>query len=206
MDSTLSGFTPIGATTLLAPLPVVLVSCQGTSPDLRIPNLITVAWTGIVCSNPPMLSISLKPQRHSYRQILESQCFCVNLVDRSLCRATDYCGVKSGRDINKFETLDLHPLYLPDFDAPALAEAPAFLCCRVSEIKELGSHTLFLANIKESYVRTTLMSDRQVNLENAHLISYAHGQYYPVSPSSLGFFGYSVARKKTLKRRTAKKR
>lgn len=198
-------FRPIGPTTFLSPVPAVLLSCRGTEPGFERDNLITVAWTGIVNTDPPMLSVSIRPQRHSYAQIVQSGAFCLNLIDQPLCRAADFCGVKSGRDVDKFEAMGLHAREVPGFPAPALEEAPAFLCCRVRQRMALGSHDLFLCAIEEVYVRDALFdADGRLHLARANLIAYAHGEYFPLRERPEGFFGYSVAREEVLRRRLGK--
>ena len=197
-----SAFRAIGATTFLSPVPAVMLSCRGETPGLERPNLITVAWTGVVNSDPPMLSVSIRPQRHSYAQIRESGAFCLNLIDRKLCKAADLCGVRSGRDVDKFALCGLTPREVEDFPAPALAEAPAFLCCRVDRVIPLGSHDLFLARIEQVYVRDDLFdADGSLHMARASLVAYAHGEYFPLAPRPEGFFGYSVAREDVLRRR-----
>ncbi len=197
-----NAFRPIGATTFLAPIPAVLVSCRGTEPGFERDNLITIAWAGVVNSDPPMVSVSIRPQRHSYAQIRQSGAFCVNLVDRSLCRAADFCGVKSGRDVDKFAELGLHARQAEGFPAPALDEAPLFLCCRVERIVPLGSHDLFLARVEQVYVRDALFDeDGALHMGKANLVAYAHGEYFPLESRPQGFFGYSVAREDVLRRR-----
>lgn len=198
-------FRPIGPTTFLSPVPAVLLSCRGTEPGFERDNLITVAWTGIVNTDPPMLSVSIRPQRHSYAQIVQSGAFCLNLIDQKLCRAADFCGVKSGRDVDKFEAMGLHAREVPGFPAPALEEAPAFLCCRVRQRMALGSHDLFLCAIEEVYVCDALFdADGRLHLARANLIAYAHGEYFPLRERPEGFFGYSVAREEVLRRRLGK--
>ena len=195
-------FRAIGATTFLSPVPAVMLSCRGETPGLERPNLITVAWTGVVNSDPPMLSVSIRPQRHSYAQIRESGAFCLNLIDRRLCKAADLCGVRSGRDVDKFALCGLTPREVEGFPAPALGEAPAFLCCRVDRVIPLGSHDLFLARIEQVYVRDDLFdADGSLHMARANLVAYAHGEYFPLSPAPEGFFGYSVAREDVLRRR-----
>ena len=195
-------FRPIGATTLLAPIPAVLLSCRGTEPGFERANLITVAWAGVVNTSPPMISVSIRPERHSYAQIRQSGAFCLNLVGRDLCRAADFCGVKSGRDVDKFAALSLHARELEGFPAPALEEAPVFLCCRVTQVIPLGSHDLFLCRVAEVFVKDTLFdADGSLHLERAQLVAYAHGQYIPLCERPEGFFGYSVAREEVVRRR-----
>ena len=197
-----SSFRAIGATTFLSPVPAVMLSCRGTEPGFDRPNLITVAWTGVVNSDPPMLSVSIRPERHSHAQISQSGAFCLNLIDRSLCRAADLCGVKSGRDIDKFAACGLSAREVEGFPAPALEQAPAFLCCRVERVIPLGSHDLFLSRIEQVYVRDALFDpDGSLHMARANLIAYAHGEYFPLAPRPEGFFGYSVAREEVLRRR-----
>lgn len=195
-------FRAIGATTFLSPVPAVMLSCRGTEPGFEQDNLITVAWAGIVNSQPPMISVSIRPERHSYAQIKQSGAFCLNLIDRTLCKATDYCGVKSGRDVDKFKEMKLTARRVEGFPAPALGEAPAFLCCRVRQIIPLGSHDLFLCDVEQVYVKEELFdADGSLHLDRAELIAYAHGEYFPLKPRPEGFFGYSLAREDVLKRR-----
>ena len=202
-----NAFRAIGPTTLLAPVPAVMLSCRGTEPGFDRDNLITVAWTGVVNSDPPMLSVSIRPSRHSYAQIVQSGAFCLNLVSRDMCRAADFCGVRSGRDVDKFRETGLHARAVEGFDAPAIEEAPAFLCCRVTQRIPLGSHELFLCAIDQVYARDDLFdADGSLHLERADLVAYAHGEYHPLRPRAEGFFGYSVARPEVLARRLGQKR
>ena len=192
----------IGPSALLAPVPAVILSLRGTVPEHARANLITVAWAGTVCSEPPMLSVSIRPERYSHALLLESGCFCLNLGGRPRCRAADFCGVRSGRDVDKFEALGLHPLAFADFPAPAIAEAPAALLCRVTQRLSLGSHDLFLCRIEDVRVSPALLDEHgALHLERAELVAYAHGEYYPLPAQKEGFFGYSVARPETLRRR-----
>jgi len=195
-------FRAIGATTFLSPVPAVMLSCRGTEPGFDRNNLITVAWAGVVNSDPPMISVSIRPQRHSYSQIVQSGAFCLNLTNLPLCKATDYCGVKSGRDVDKFKEMNLHALEIEGFPAPALQEAPAFVCCRVAQRIPLGTHDMFLCNVEQVYVKDELFDeDGSLHMDRAALIAYAHGQYYPLKQLPKGFFGYSVAREEVLRRR-----
>lgn len=181
-------FRAIGATTFLSPIPAVMLSCRGTEPGFDKDNLITVAWAGVINSAPPMISVSLRPSRHSYAQIVQSGVFCLNLIDQSLCRAADFCGVKSGRDVDKFKEMHLHAREVDGFPAPALDEAPAFLCCRVQQRLPLGSHELFLCAVEDVYVKDALFDpDGSLHLGHANLVSYAHGEYFPLKPRPEGF-------------------
>lgn len=201
-----STFRAIGATTFLSPIPAVMLSCRGTAPGFDRDNLITIAWAGVVNSNPPMVSVSIKPERHSHAQISQSGAFCLNLIGQDLCRATDYCGVKSGRDVDKFAETGLHARAVEGFPAPAIEEAPAFLCCRVKQVIPLGSHDMFLSEVTQVYVREELfLPDGSLDLSRAHLVAYAHGEYFPLSDHPTGFFGYSVAREDVLQRRLGKR-
>lgn len=200
-----TSFRAIGPTTLLAPIPAVLLSCRGVEPGFERDNLITVAWTGVANTDPPMISVSLRPSRHSYAQIVQSGVFCLNLVSRDMGRAADYCGVKSGRDVDKFEATGLHTRTVEGFPAPAVQEAPAFLCCRVAQRIPLGSHELFLCRVEQAYVADALFDeDGSLHLERARLLAYAHGEYHAVREQMEGFFGYSVARPQVLARRMGK--
>lgn len=182
----------INAGTLLSPLPAVIVTC-GT---MEKSNAITIAWTGIINSIPPMLSISIRPERYSYGIIKESGEFAVNLTTSALAYATDFCGVKSGRDIDKFEALGLEKESANCIKAPIIASSPLALECKVREIKELGSHSMFIADIlcvdaEEKYFD----SKGKLNYEQMGLITYSHGTYNACG-SKRGFFGFSVAKKK----------
>jgi flavin reductase (DIM6/NTAB) family NADH-FMN oxidoreductase RutF len=199
-------FGSLGATTFLGPVPAVLVGCAQddgwTRGEGKAPNLLTIAWAGICCSKPPMLGIAVRPERYSHKLIVETGEFTVNLVGKSLCRAMDFCGVKSGRDVNKFTALGLTPVAAPPLAvAPALLEAPAYLCCRVRQVVPLGSHDLFLAEIEDARVRREfLRQDGSVDEKAMELVGYVHGKYYAAGPE-IGFFGYSVAAKAVLERR-----
>ena len=197
-----SAFRAIGACTFLSPIPAVMLSCRGTEPGYDRDNLITIAWAGVVNSAPPMVSVSIQPKRHSHAQIKQSGAFCLNLIGRELCRATDWCGVKSGRDVDKFAGLGLHKREIEGFPAVALEEAPAFLCCRVKQVVTLGSHDMFLSEVEQVYVRDSLFrEDGSIDMSRANFIAYAHGEYFPLRDEPQGFFGYSVAGEKALKRR-----
>lgn len=177
---------------MLYPVPAVMVSCQRENEK---PNIITVAWAGTICTNPAMLSISVRPERYSYDIIKETKEFVVNLVTSDLVYATDYCGVKSGRDVDKFKEMKLHKSISKVVKAPGIEESPVNIECRVVEIKELGSHHMFIAevvsvNIDDEYMDKT----GKFNLNKAGLVSYSHGEYFELG-KKLGKFGYSVAKK-----------
>ncbi|MBP3391640.1 MAG: flavin reductase family protein [Clostridia bacterium] len=183
--------------TFLSPVPVVMVTCG----SMEKPNIITLAWAGTVNSEPPMLSISVRKSRYSHSLIRERGTFGVNLVSQGLCWETDYCGVKSGRDVDKFKDTGLTCVASPELSIPMIAEAPVHLECKVREVLELGSHDLFIADIAGVQVAEALM-DRKgaVDMRKADLVAYNHGEYYSLG-KILGFFGYSIAGKDVLKRR-----
>lgn len=188
---------------LLAPVPAVMVSCG----SLEKPNIVTVAWTGTLCSDPPKTYIALRHERYSYHLIEESGKFVINLTTEALVKAADYCGVRSGRDHNKFEECHLTAvpaLSLPD--TPAIAESPISLECRVEQIIPLGSHDLFLASIEAVEVSPSLVDENgRLRLDKAGLVAYAHGDYYALG-KWLGDFGFSVRKKARQKNgRTFKK-
>ena len=197
-------FREIGPTTYLCPIPSVLVGCADPDNGCK-PNLITIAWTGIVCSKPPMLSISVRKSRYSHELITRTGEFTVNLVGQSLCEAMDYCGVKSGRDVDKFAEMKLTAIPAPGLTAaPALAEAPAFLSCKVKQVIELGTHDLFLADIVQvSVADRYFREDGSIDEEAMELVSYVHGKYRALS-DVLGFFGYSLASDEVRQRRGLK--
>lgn len=179
--------------TQLAPVPPVLVGC-GDGVRFRW-NLITVAWTGIICSTPPMLSISIRPERYSHAVLCECGEFTVNLPTQRLARIVDWCGVVSGRDLDKFAHAGLTALRGSKVNAPLVAEAPLSLECRVMKRLELGSHTLFLAEIVAVQAEASLLdADGKFHLEKAGLLAYAHGHYYALG-REIGHFGFSVRKK-----------
>ena len=199
----MSAFRPLAPGTLLSPTPAVLVSCRGTAAQAK-PNLLTVAWAGTVCSDPPMVGVGIRPDRYSHPLIVESGEFVVNLVDAAHCRALDYCGVKSGRDVDKWAQTGLTPIPARNLDwAPAVAQCPAYLSCKVRQVLHLGSHDLFLGEVVGVEAQSSLFGpEGDLHLEGAGLVSYSHGVYQCLS-EPLGFFGYSLAREDVRKRRMA---
>ena len=178
---------------MLYPVPAVMVSCQRPTEK---PNIITVAWAGTVCTNPPMLSISVRPERYSHGIIAETGEFVVNLVTKDLVCATDYCGVKSGRDVDKFDAMHLTPLNLPQVSAPGIAESPVNIACKVSQILHLGSHDMFLADVVAVHADEHYMDENnRFDLNLAKPLVYSHGEYMGTG-KQLGTFGYSVKKKK----------
>lgn len=186
------------ANPMLCPVPAVMVSC-GSSPEEY--NILTVAWTGIVNSKPPMTYISVQPIRHSYEILKREQEFVINLTTEQLAYATDFCGVRSGRDLNKFETLGLTPQAAEQVKCPLIKESPVNLECRVVEMREFPSHHMFLAEIVAVHVDEDLVSaEGKVELAKAGLMCYSHGEYFGLAPKGLGRFGFSVMKEKTKKR------
>ena len=192
--------------TLIYPLPAVLVSC-GATPDEW--NLLTIAWTGTVCSDPPMCSISVRPERHSYELIRRTGEFVINLTTRDMARATDWCGVRSGRDYDKFRETGLTPLPAAHVAAPLIEESPVNIECRVKQVIPLGSHDLFLAEVVGIEVDPAYIDEQtgRFRMDRAGLIAYAHGAYYELG-KQLGTFGWSVRKRPAVRRRkeTGKKR
>ncbi|MEG0789611.1 MAG: flavin reductase family protein [Alistipes sp.] len=179
--------------TMIYPLPVVLVSC-GASPEEY--NLMTVAWTGTVCTNPPMCYISVRSERHSYDIIRRTGEFVINLTTESLARATDWCGVRSGRDYAKFREMKLTPVRASVVNAPLVEESPLCIECRVKQIIPLGTHDMFLAEVvnvlaDEQYINR---ETGKFELERAHPIVYSHGEYFTLG-KAIGHFGWSVRKK-----------
>ena len=178
---------------MLYPLPAVMVSVRGKEKE---DNIITVAWAGTVCTNPPMVSISVRPERHSYSMIRESGEFVINLVTKDLVRATDYCGVRSGRDVDKFREMELTKEEAEQVNAPMIAESPVNIECRVTECKELGSHHMFLAQVAAVHIDDTYLDEKgKFCLNDTGLVTYSHGEYFLLG-KRLGSFGYSVQKKK----------
>ena len=181
---------------MLAPVPVVMVTCQD---EKGKPNIITIAWTGTICSEPPMLSISVRPSRYSYDIIRKSGEFVVNIPSVEQAAASDKCGVLSGRKENKFKITGLTPLPSKTVKAPLIAECPVNLECKVKQHIELGSHVLFLAEITNVQVSSRLITkDGRLALEKAGLIAFAHGNYYKLG-AYLDHFGFSVRKNKRIR-------
>ena len=178
---------------MVYPLPAVMVSCadkEGNS------NIITVAWTGTVCTNPPMAYISVRPERHSYKMIRETGEFVINLTTKDLAFATDFCGVRSGKDVDKFSEMKLTKESASVVSAPMIGESPVNIECKVTEVKELGSHHMFLADVVAVHVDDKYMNENQkFELGKAKPLAYSHGEYYDLG-TLLGTFGYSVKKKK----------
>jgi flavin reductase (DIM6/NTAB) family NADH-FMN oxidoreductase RutF len=180
--------------TMIYPLPAVMVSC-GSTPDEY--NIITISWTGTICTDPAMCYISVRPGRHSYEIIKRNGDFVINLTTKALAYATDWCGVKSGKDFKKFTQMGLTPVPASKVNAPLIKESPVNIECIVKEIKELGSHHMFISevvavNADEEYIDKTSGLFR---LNDAVPVCYSHGKYYETG-NLIGKFGYSVEKKK----------
>lgn len=183
--------------TLLMPLPAVMVSCG----SLEKPNIITIAWTGIVNSTPPMTYISVRKSRYSHDLIAESGEFVINLTTEALTFATDYCGVKSGCEVDKFTEMKLTPLAAGEVSCPMIAESPINLECKVREVHEYPSHDMFIAEIVAVHVDEELIDEKgRLEMEKAGLMAYVHGQYFGIKKQPLGRFGYAVMKPKTKKK------
>lgn len=180
--------------TMIYPLPAVMVSC-GDSPDNY--NIITIAWTGTICSDPPMCYISVRPQRHSHELISRTGEFVINLTTEALARQTDWCGVKSGRDVNKFREMGLHPEQAQIVKAPLIKESPLNIECKVFEVKSLGTHDMFMAKVVAINAEENLIdkSTGAFQLNHAGPLAYSHGKYYGLG-EKLGGFGFSVKKRK----------
>ena len=178
----------------LNPVPVVLISCKNLEGK---ENVFTVAWTGTICTRPPMLSISVRPERLSYEYIKETREFIVNLPTIKQTKATDYCGVRSGRTVNKIKELNFTMIKGENVSCSYIEECPVNIECRVKDIIPLGSHDMIIAEVLSSHISETLIDDKnKIHFEQADLITYSHGEYFPVPRRALGKFGYSVTKKK----------
>ena len=189
----------VGISTILNPVPVVMVSSG--SKDGKA-NIMTVAWAGTVNSEPPMVSVSIRKSRYSHKLISETGEFVINLVSKSLCKACDYCGVRGGENEDKFKACGLTPVKAEGMEyAYAIKEAPVSISCVVKSVTELGSHDMFIGEIKSVTADSYLLDQNgKLCLENARLVAYNHGEYYLLG-EKLGFFGYSVAKEDVIKRR-----
>ena len=177
--------------TMVSPVPPVMVSCG----SMEKPNILTIAWTGIVNTIPAMTYISVRPERHSYPLIKESGEFVINLTTRNLTWAADYCGVKSGADTDKFAACKLTPQPASQVSTPLIKESPVNIECRVEQVIPLGSHHMFLARIVAVNVDEVLVdANGKLHLDKGGLVAYSHGEYFALG-EKLGSFGYSVRKK-----------
>ena len=193
--------------TLLSPVPAALIGSGAEEASGLVQNLMTAAWAGTVCSDPPMVSVSLRPSRYTYELVEKSGEFTVNLTDRGLLKAADYCGVRSGREEDKFARCGLTKVRAEGLNlAPAVAESPVYLACKVQNRLALGSHVMYIGEIVSMGIREDLMDKSgAIRLEKAGLIAYSHGVYNALG-EALGFFGFSVAAPEVFKRRMKKLR
>ena len=178
---------------VLNPVPVVLITCRNKEGK---DNVFTVAWTGTICTKPPMLSISVRPERLSYEYIKETMEFTVNLPHRRMVRETDFCGVRSGRQVDKIKEMGFTMVEGKDVNVPYIKECPISIECKVTQIIPLGTHDLMLAEVVGSHVDKSLLDENgKIHFEWANLINYCHGEYYPMKKEAIGKFGFSVAKK-----------
>ncbi len=183
--------------TLLSPVPAVMISCGNKEEK----NIITIAWTGIINSEPPMTYISVRKSRHSHKLIAETKEFVINLTTEALTWSADYCGIKSGREIDKFEKMNLTPIPAEIVSCPMIAESPINLECKVVEMHEYPSHDMFVAEIVKVHVDETLVDENgKIDFAAAGLMAYVHGDYYGIKKNPIGRFGYSVMKPRTRKR------
>lgn len=185
---------------MIYPLPAVMVSCRDKAGN---DNIITVAWTGTICTNPAMAYISVRPERHSYNMIKETGEFVINLTTKDLVYATDYCGVKSGRDVDKFKVCKLTKEDAVHVNVPMIKESPVNIECKVERIDELGSHHMFVAKVLAVHADEKYMDEKgKFDLSKADMIVYSHGEYHSMG-EKLGTFGYSI--KKNLGKKDSSK-
>lgn len=182
---------------MLYPVPAVMVSCMDEGGKT---NIMTAAWAGTVCSDPVMVSVSIRPSRYSHGIIARTREFVINLTDRQLVRAADFCGVRSGRDVDKFAHLHLTPLRSEKVHPPGISESPVCLECKVRQILHLGSHDMFLSEVVAVSVDEKFMDrDGRLDLQKADLVAWSHGEYYALG-DRLGRFGFSVRKRKSGKK------
>lgn len=184
--------------TMIYPLPAALISC-GNKPENF--NMITISWLGTICTNPPMCYISIRPERHSYPLIKETGEFVINLTNEEMAAAADWCGVKSGKDFNKFDEMNLTPIPAEKVAAPIIDESPLSIECKVKEIIQLGSHDMFIAEVVNVQADSKYIDPltNSFKLSEAKLIAYSHGHYYKLG-QEIGKFGWTVQKKKATKK------
>lgn len=181
--------------TMIYPLPAVMVSCGNSEEEY---NIITISWVGTICTDPAMCYISIRPERHSYEIIKRTGEFVINLTNEDLAKATDWCGVRSGKKYNKFEEMQLTPKKGEKVDAPLIAESPLCIECRVKQIIPLGTHDMFIAEVVNVQADSHYIDPEtdKFELAKAKLLAYSHGNYYKLG-KQIGHFGWSVKKKKT---------
>ncbi|WP_022747632.1 flavin reductase family protein [Lachnobacterium bovis] len=187
---------------MLNPVPAVMVSVADKEGNA---NILTVAWAGTICTNPPMLSISVRPERYSYHMIKETNEFVVNLTTKDLVKETDFCGVKSGKDVDKFKELGLTKSKMEHVSAPGIAESPVNIECKVRKVEELGSHHMFIADVVGVVVDDKYFDEtNRFHINDTNLIMYSHGEYFALG-EKLGKFGYSIKKNKKVVSKKNKK-
>lgn len=186
---------------MLYPLPVVMVSVADKAGNS---DIVTVAWAGTICTNPPMVSISVRPERFSHHMLMETGEFVINLTTKELAFATDYCGVKSGRDVDKWKEMNLTPVMGNVVKVPCIAESPVNIECKVVKVEKLGSHDMFTAEVVAVQVDDAYMDEKNsFHLSQANPIVYSHGEYYLLG-EKVGKFGYSIQKKTKPKKKKNK--
>lgn len=188
---------------ILNPVPAVLITSRNKEGK---DNVFTVAWIGTVCTKPPMLSISVRPERLSYEYIKESMEFTVNLPGKDLVKKVDFCGVRSGRTVDKIKEMGFVMKEGKEVSSPYIDDCPVSIECKVKQIIPLGTHDLFIAEVVSSHVNEDLMDEKgKIHFEWADLITYCHGEYFPMTKNAIGSFGYSVMKEKTKARKAEEK-
>ena len=188
---------------ILNPVPAVLITSRNKEGK---DNVFTVAWIGSVCTKPPMLSISVRPERLSYEYIKESMEFTVNLPGKDLVKKVDFCGVRSGRAVDKIKEMGFVMKEGKEVSSPYIDDCPVSIECKVKQIIPLGTHDLFIAEVVSSHVNEDLMDEKgKIHFEWADLITYCHGEYFPMTKNAIGSFGYSVMKEKTKARKAEEK-
>ena len=189
--------TTFKGSTMLNPVPVVLIASKNAR---GLCNVITVAWTGTICTNPPMISISIRKNRLSYEYINETKEFTLNIPSYSLVKETDFCGVKSGRDVDKIKEMNFTMKNSSNINAPYINECLISLECKVKQIIELGTHDLFISEVLSSHIDDSIIDKSgKIHFDKANLMCYCHGEYFPMSQNAIGKFGFSVVKNKVLK-------
>lgn len=180
--------------TMIYPLPAVMISCGSDSNEY---NIITASWVGTICTNPPMCYVSIRPERHSYQIIKKNMEFVINLTTKDLAYATDWCGVRSGKDYNKFEEMKLTPGKASMVNAPTIKESPICIECRVKEILSLGSHDMFIADVLNVQAEDKYLDPETgaFDMEKTDILAYSHGKYHTLG-KQIGKFGWSVQKNK----------
>ena len=188
---------------ILNPVPVVLITSRNKKGK---DNVFTVAWVGTVCTKPPMLSISIRPERLSYEYIKETMEFTVNLPSQDLVKKVDFCGVRSGRNVDKIKEMGFTMREGEKISSPYINDCPVSIECQVKQIIPLGTHDVFIAEVVSSHVNENLMDEKgKIHFEWADLITYCHGEYFEMGKNPLGSFGYSVMKEKTKQRKAEEK-